>query len=247
VQLTLAPIRSLDNSMSEEQQGLSFIQSLGEARMYKTRQQISREGARSVTDHLFVSLLSLYTMSNDYDYAPVAKEYAKHTTRMGGFNSPSPSNTDLYQTIYTIGKPDGLLGNEKDAMLLGKVKLDQTRIKQFLKKIELGNVTPGEAQAFFFKLERDLAIQDPKLRAARRLAQNWTSLTSAQQQLVATQINKYFRTDARRSDLFPLFGKFAADNKLIVGDSKLKKVAKRVARGVGAFAIGYAAGKATEL
>lgn len=235
------------HSLNESPKGMTFIQSLGEARMYKSRQQISQEGARSVTDHLFVSLLSLYTMSNDYNYAPVAKEYAKQTTRMGGFNSPSPSNTDLYQTIYTIGKPDGLLGSEKDALLLNKVNLDQPRIKRFLKQIEMGQVTPGAAQAFFFKLERDLAIQDPKLRAARRLAQNWTTLSTAQQQLVATQINKYFRTDARRSDLFPLFGKFAADSKLVVDDSKLKKVAKRAARGTAAFAIGYAAGKATEL
>jgi hypothetical protein len=235
------------HNLEESNKGLTFMQGLGEARMFKTREQIKSEGARSITDHLFVSLLSLYAMSNDYNYAPVAKEYAKRTAQLGGFNRPSPSGTDLYQTVYTLGKPEGLLGSEKDAMLLGKVKLDQTRIKQFLKKIEIGNVTPGEAQAFFFKLERDLAIQDPKLRAARRLTQNWNSLTSAQQQLVATQIGKYYRIDARRSDLHPLFSSFAKDNGLVVSDSKLKKVAKRAARGAAAFAIGYAAGKATEL
>ena len=52
--------------MSEE---LSFIQSLGEARMFKSRNQLEKEGARSLTDHLFVSLLALYAMSNDYKYA----------------------------------------------------------------------------------------------------------------------------------------------------------------------------------
>ena len=31
----------------------------------------------------------------------------------------------------------------------------------------------GQAQQFILKLEKDLAIQDQKLRATRRLVQNW--------------------------------------------------------------------------
>lgn len=235
------------HSIENEHKGLSFMQSLGEARMYKTRDQIKREGARSVTDHLFVSLLSLYAMSNDYNYAPVAKEYAKRTTQLGGFNNPSPSGTDLYQTLFTMNKPGGLLDNEKDQLLLNKVRVDYPKIKRFLMGVQTGRVTPGEAQAFFFKLERDLKIEDPKLRAARRLTQNWTTLTTQQQQLAASQFLKYFRLEARRSDLFPLFNKFASDNNLAVSQGRAGKIAKRIARGAAALALGYAAGKATEL
>lgn len=235
------------HSIEPSNNGLEFMQSLGEARMYKTKNQIKAEGARGITDHLFVSLLSLYAMSNDYKYAPVASKYAKRTIERGGFNNPAPSGTDLYQTLYTIGKPNGLLGGEKDDLLLNKVKLDQRKIRQFLKGVETGRMTPGQAQAFFFKLERDLAIQDPKLRAARRLAQNWTQLTTQQQQLVMTQLNMYYRQHARRSDIFPIFTQFAKDNNLVMEPSKKAKIAKRIARGAAAFGIGYAAGKATEL
>lgn len=235
------------HTFEEESKGLSFMQSLGEARMYKSREQIKREGARSVTDHLFVSILSLYAMSNNYNYAPVAKEYAKKTMQLGNFNNPSPSGTDLYQTLFTLGKPAGLLNSEQDNLLLNKVKVDHRKIKRFLQGVQTGRITQGEAQAFFFKLEKDLAIEDPKLRAARRLTQNWNSITSQQQQLAASQFMKYFRLEARRSDLFPLFSKFANDNNLVVSQSKAGKIAKRVARGAAAFAIGYAAGKATEL
>lgn len=228
--------------------GLSFIQSLGEARMYKTRKQIEREGARSITDHLFVSLLSLYTMANDYKYAPVAKAYAKKTMQTGGsFSQPSPGGTDLYQTLFTLNKPGGLMNSEADQLLLNKVNLSNPKIKKFMRDIQTGNINPGQAQAFFFKLERDLAIQDPKLRAARRLAQNWDTLTTAQRQLVATQLNKYFTMNARRSDLRPLFSNFAKDSGLVVGDSKAKKIGKRIARGAAAFAGGYALGKMLEL
>lgn len=236
------------HSIEESEKGLTFIQSLGEARMYRTRDQIKRDGARSVADHLFVSLLSLYTMANDYKYAPVAKEYARRTMQSGGsFSRPNPSGTDLYQTLFTLNKPDGLVNGEADQLLLNKVNVSNPRIKKFMRDVQTGKINPGQAQAFFFKLERDLAIQDPKLRAARRLAQNWDTLTTAQRQLVATQLNRYYNMNAKRSDLRPLFNNFAKDSGLVVSDSKAKKIGKRIARGAAAFAGGYALGKLTEL
>ena len=95
------------HTLGDENNGLEFIQSLGEARMFKTRQQISSEGARGLTDHLFVGLLSLYAMSNDYKYAPMAKQYARRTGMYGGFNkleNVGGSNTalDTEATIFNI-------------------------------------------------------------------------------------------------------------------------------------------------
>ena len=116
------------HEVEETKNNLSFIESLGEAKMYKTRNQIASDGARGITDHLFVSLMSLYTLSNDYEYAPVAKEYAKRTMSRGNFGQPSPGGTDLYQTLYTLKKPKGLLGGDKDSLLLGKVKVRDERI-----------------------------------------------------------------------------------------------------------------------
>ena len=227
----------------EEQYG--FINSLGEARMFKTRQQISSAGASSMTDHLFVGLMSLYVMSNNYEYAPVAKEYANQTIRRGNFNNPSPSGSDLYQTMHTLIKPNGLIDSEKDKLFMNKVRVDQNRIKRFLRQVQQGNVPAGQAQQFFYKLEKDLAIQDPKLRATRRLVQNWSDLSTQQQQLAATQIDKYYRINGMRSDIRPIFMQYAKKNGLIAGASRMGKIAKTVARKTGAFAIGYAAAKAT--
>lgn len=235
------------HTMSENSKELSFIQTLGEARMYKSKAQISREGARSITDHAFVSMLSLYAMSQDYKSAPMAANYAKATIARGSFSAASPGGTDLYQTLFTLSKPDGLVNSAADKMLMKKVNIDHTKIKSFLRKIQSGRVSHGEAQSFFYRLESQLAIQDPKLRAARRLTQNWGKLTTAQRTLVATQLDRYYKTAAYRSDMRPLFMKFAGNNGLIVGQGKVKKIAKRIARGAAAFAVGYAAGKMTEL
>jgi len=229
---------------------MEFIESLGEARMFKTREQIAREGSRSVTDHLFVSLLSLYAMSNDYRYAPVASEYARRTISRGSFNSPSPGGTDLYQTIFSLQRPGEMFSGEADEMLMGKVRVDANRIKRFIRGIERGNVSSQEASAFLFKLERDLKIQDPKLRAARRLTQDWDSISSTQQKLVVNQLMQHYRLNGRRSDIMPLFSTFARDNNLVMNDEEKQSVFKKVAKGAavaaGAFAVGYAAGKATE-
>ena len=47
------------HEMEQESNNLSFIESLGEARMYKTRNQIKSDGARGITDHVFMSMMSL--------------------------------------------------------------------------------------------------------------------------------------------------------------------------------------------
>ena len=224
---------------------LTFIQSLGEARMFRGKSQIAGEGARSISDHTFVSLMSLYTMSQDYDYAPVAKEYAKRTRALGNFNNPSPGGTDLYQSIFSLQRPE-LMPGDKSQLLMNKVNVDTPRIKRFLDKIKTGTVSNSDAQQFFFKLERDLKIQDPKLKAARRLVQNWDNLGTQQRQLAGSQLMRYYRMDARRSDLMPLFAKYSKDANLELNNDEKKSIAQRVARGAGLFAAGYALSKLTK-
>lgn len=228
----------------EEPKGLEFMQTLGEARMFRSKDQIKREGSRNTADHLFATLMSLYTMSQDYKYAPVAKEYARRTMGFGGFNRPSPSGSDLYQTLFTLKRGDSLFNKERDAMLMDKVRIPEPQIKRFLNQVKNGNVNPSQAQQFFFKLERDLKIQDPKLKATRRLVQNWPNLSSQQQALAGNQLQRYYRMFARRSDMAPLFTNYAKDSNFILSKSGKKSIAMGVARKVGAFAAGYAIGKA---
>lgn len=235
------------HNLTEEKQGLEFMQTLGEARMFRSREQISREGARTLTDHLFVSLLSLYAMSNDYEYAPKAKEYARRTMTMGNFNNPSPGGTDVYQTIFSSLRPELLGKKEKDQMLMDKVNIDQTRIKRFLNGIKTGNIDSGQAKSFFYRLERDLKIEDPKLRAARRLTQDWNKLSTQQRQLVGTQLGRYFTMNARRSDLFPLFSQFARHNNLLISDEKKSSIKSAVIATAAGAAAGYALGKSVKL
>ena len=116
--------------------------------MFKTRQQIASAGANSMTDS-FICKYESYMMSNDYEYAPVAKAYAGQTIRRGNFNSPAPSGSDVYQTMHTLLKPEGLINSEKDKLLMNKVRIDQMRIKRFLRQIEQGNKPAGQKRNNF--------------------------------------------------------------------------------------------------
>lgn len=235
------------HTVEDEKQGLEFMQTLGEARMFRSKEQIAREGARNLTDHLFASLLGLYAMSNDYEYAPVAKEYARRTMSRGNFNMPSPGGTDVYQTIYTALHPELVSGKDKDELLMGKVHVDDARIKMFLKQMASGQVDSGKAKSFFYKLERDLKIEDPKMRAARRLVQDWDTLNTQQRQLVGTQLFRYFRTSARRSDMFPIFSQFVKHNNLAISDEKKSAIKDTIIATAAGAAAGYALGKSVKL
>ena len=232
------------HEMTEEQKGLPFMQTLGEARMFRSKDQIKREGARNTSDHLFATLMSLYTMSQDYKYAPVAKEYARRTMQFGNFNNPSPSGSDLYQTMFTLKRGDDYFGKARDTMLMDKVRVDEPRIKRFLQQLRAGTVNTSQASQMFFKLERDLKVQDPKLKATRRLVQNWGNLSSQQQQLAGNQLNRYYKMFARRSDMAPLYANYAKDSGFVLDKAKKSSIGIQVARKVGAFAAGYAIGKA---
>ena len=118
------------HEMTPDDTSLSFMQTLGEARMYKSKHEISREGARSITDHAFVSMLSLYAMSQDYDSAVMAKNYAKATIARGSFSAASPGGTDLYQTLFTLNKPMGLVDSAKDKILLNKLTVDNETVSK---------------------------------------------------------------------------------------------------------------------
>lgn len=230
-----------------EKKGLSFMQELGEARMFKTRQQIQKEGGYTLTNHLYANMLSLFIMSQDYNYAPVASQYAAKTIQLGGFGRPSPGGTDLFQTIHSLKKPEYFKGNTKDELLLKNVNVNDMHIRRFLQKVKAGKVSSQDAAPFFMKLERDLKIDDPKLRATRRLAQDWDRLNTAQRQLAGNHLNKYFRQNAWRSDMMPLFTKFAKDNNLNITPSRGKAIAKAVARKAAAFGAGYMLGKSLDV
>ena len=100
----------------------------------------------------------------------LAKEYARRTMAFGGFNRPSPSGSDLYQTLYTLKRGDSMFGKERDAMLMDKVRIPEPQIKRFPNQVKNGQVNQSQMQQFLFKLERDPQNTRSKIKSNKKIS-----------------------------------------------------------------------------
>ena len=138
--------------------------------MFKTRNQISNEGARSISDHIFVSILSLYIMSTDYQFNPVAVKYAARTNMYGAYNRPSPSGTDLYQALYSVQRPELFKGQAKDDLLMDKIRVEPQKIKKLLDQIKHNRVNSSTVSSELYRLERNLKNPRPKTTCGKKIS-----------------------------------------------------------------------------
>ena len=240
------------HTMSEEKKGLSlsFIGSeINESRMFRSKSRVEGTANRDMADLAFMNLLTLYILYNEYDFATYAQNYANKTMMFNNFNTFRPGGTDLYVALHSIAKGVST-ARDKDKLQQSRLNLREPKIKQFLNFIRRGQkiVSP---QSFFMQLERDLDIQNSNYRSIRRLAQDWPKLNNFQKQLATTRLLQYYRTNALRSELYPLIRDMARTQNLEIrnahnaetpkarGSDTLANMAKMAA----GFAGGYYLGK----
>ena len=231
------------HTMSEDKQPrFGFISNLTESKMYRTRQQAQSADMRSVLDFAFINTIALYIMYNDYNTAPSAQSYAQQTFKYRNFDIFRQRATDLYVAYNQI--KTGNTTSNKGAIQSGKTKLPEAKLKQFYTAMSAGNEIPNP-RSFFMELERSFDIQDSSYRGVRRMAQDWKDLSSGQRKLIVTRILQFYRTKAIRSELYPIFKKYAKSNGL-----ELKGVDNAEKKGLGigtktaiATVGGYVAGR----
>lgn len=229
-----------------------FIGSLNESKLFRTRQQLETNDLRQTTDFAFLNMLTLHAMYSNYETAPQAREYAKRTLLAGGgqFKAYKTTGTDLYHALHAITTGKGG-GGEKAAILQNKIKLPETKIRQYLQQMANGRevISP---QNFFMQLERGLDIQNTNYRSIRRIVSDWSNADTAQRGLASTRLLQFYRTKAIKSELFPSFQSMTRNNGLEIknvrnaekGPNNLKRAAFRAATGAAAFTGGFAAGRA---
>jgi len=244
------------NDMTEEKQSqYSFIGSLNESRLFRTRKTVEGTSARDMADLAFMNLLSLYIMSNTYDMAPSAAAYAKRTMAYGGQFRYMQAGTDLLIALSSLKNGISNAG-AKNQMQNTRFNLPELQIKQFLRNIESGRRIPS-AEAFFLKLERGLDIQNSSYRSVRRLAQNWPRLNNMQKSLVITRMNQFYRTNALRSELYSYIRDIGrtqgfairnagnAESPRMRGKDTLAKIAGATAALAGGYYLGKSIGQGT--
>ena len=242
------------HELLEKNEKFGFVRDLNESREYRTRQQVQNHNARQIADHAFIDLMTLWILYNEYKFSVVAIKYAQRTMMYSNFKAYRQMGTDLYMTLHLLqsGNADNLSGSRSDDALLGKINFPEQKIKTFLNTIKMNNTTPSIARMTLQDVERKFHITTSGYKSARRLAQDWPNLNEQQRALVVTRLLQFYRTHARRSELFGFLQDLARTRKLEIRNANnaekprsvtAKTVAAAAALGAGAYA-GWAMGKA---
>jgi len=240
--------------METDDDKFGFVKDLNESREYRTSQQVANHTAREIADHAFVDLMVLWILYNEYKFSVVAIKYAQRTMMYSNFKSYRQNGTDLYMTLHLLQSKnaDALTASRSDNAFLGKINFPEQKIKAFMNGMKMNGLSSSVARMTLQDCERKFNITTSGYRSVRRLAQDWPKLSETQRALVVTRLLQFYRTHARRSELFGFLKDLARTRKLEIRNANnaekprsitAKTAAAAAAMGAGAYA-GYAAGNA---
>lgn len=178
-----------------------------ESRQYRNIAAVKNLNLKTITDFAFLDLVGLFILNNEYETAPVAARYADKTMSFRNFAKARLSGTDLYVSLNILSDPVGAFTKriaqnpEADAILRSKQKIHLPTVKRYLDLIADAKITPADASVLLLRLEKQLNITDPKLKAIRRLAQDWPALNQMQRSLVVERMLQFYRRNVKRSEL----------------------------------------------
>lgn len=252
--------------MENQEEQFSFIkENCNESKMFRNN-YLAGMTLRDAVDNAFLGMLTLYIFNKEFETAPFAQAYARKTISFGGFREPRVSGTDLYQALHIVTNPAGktaakLNGTEQNAVLSTRLHVKEKMAKDFLRAIGAGTLDRATAIRLMFRLEPQMNIDISNYKSLRRLITDWENLTTFQRQICVTRLLQYYRTRARRSDLYPMLETLAkskgweldhVDNAevavigaagAVAASSSAKGTLSSVAKVAGAAAAGWALGK----
>lgn len=234
---------------------LKLIPDLTESRLFRTRQNQSKLNVDDAAELTFAYFMILNMFNKDYEFAPLAKDYANRTMQYRNFDYFRMSGTDLYATLNRMMGKQQDLDDERDKIAMSRINIKRQDVLRYLNHIGSSKSDAGFEQRMLLRFQRDLNIQDSMLRSMRRLVADWDNLNQNQKALVTTRMMQYTRAKAMRSELMPALKSFQKRGNYIVNDEKdtkksiwnnpITKTAAAAAVIYGARKAGKALGKTT--
>lgn len=244
----------------------SFIKdNCNESKMFRNT-HLNSLTLRDTVDAAFLNMVTLYMLSQEFETAPFAQEYAKKTMMFGNFSQSRVSATDLYQALHMAMYRDTRASNslkapEQNASLRVRLHINEKLVKDFLRALASGRMDKTAAKRIMYRLESQMNITISNYKSLRRLITDWEHLTTFQKQTCVTRLLQYYRTRGRRSDIFGTLATFAnhkswelkaKDNaevdaigpgNAVHGSSSSKNFISSIAKVGGAGLAGYAAAR----
>jgi hypothetical protein len=239
----------------EENKKLQLINTLTESRLFRNKKIASDVNVDDAAELIFAYMIMLNVFNKDYDFAPLASEYAGRTIAFNNFDTFRTSGTDLYIALNRIMGKDQSYDDDKDKIAIQRINLPIADVKRYLNHIAANKTDANFEQAMLLRFQRHLNVQDSMLKSIRRLAGDWDNLNQRQKSLVVTRLQQYTRQKAMRSELLkPLQvmqkrGNFVVDDtddeKKKIWDRPIVKVAAAGAAIYGASRLGKYLGKSS--
>ena len=148
--------------------------------------------------------MQLNMFNKDYEFAPLAKEYANRTIAYRNFDYFRTSGTDLYATLHRLMGKGIEYTDPRDSIAIQRINLKKQDLLRYLQHIGAGKSDAGFEQRMLLRFQRDLNVQDGMLKSMRRLIGDWDNLNQNQKALVTTRMMQYTRAKAMRSELTPV-------------------------------------------
>ena len=224
---------------------LSLITELNESRQYRSKSAFLQTDARVVCDHAFMDLIAIWILFNEFEFNPLAQEYANRTVAFNRFSNYRQMGTDLYLNLHVITENrSDLLGSKSDIALLGRVQLDTQQLVRYLRSASNNNMSTSLTRQTLQRVENALYIENSNYRSVRRLAQSWPTLQTGQKRAVLTRMMFFYQMNARRSEMYGAIQSLAKNKNLVdTGATNPEmSVAAKIAAGAAAVTVGYAAG-----
>jgi hypothetical protein len=233
----------------DEDKSLQLVNELTESRLFRNKKIASEVNLDDASDVSFMYLMLLNIFNKDYDYAPLASEYAKRTVAFRNFDTFRTSGTDLYISLNRLMGKDQDNSNEKDVIAKKRLSLKKADLVQYLTHIGNSKNSPAFEQKMLLRFQRQLNIQDGMLKSMRRLVGDWDKLNQNQRALVVTRSVQYMRSKAMRSEFMQPLLAFQKRGNYMVNDrndTKKKIWDRPIVKAVAAVGGIYAIGKGAE-
>jgi hypothetical protein len=218
-----------------------FIQELSEAKLFRNPTKIKDVRISQLSDTFFNAILAIEILKHTDPVA--AQKYAKQTLAYGNLNGWRSSGSDLHNLAH-------LLINNKsysDRLEIDRViSVPELQFKTYLRNIAQGKKDLNFDRRFLLTLQKQLGINSPGLKSARRLISDWSIAVTNEKQLAATRVYMGLQKDLQQSDMWLPFTKTIKRNKLLLKDADIPKSvktgtplwAKMAIAGVAGYAIG---------
>ena len=200
---------------------MEFLQTLSEARLFGgSRTGLSRYNAKEIADLLFLHLIALQILKNDFYGLPKAQDYVRNSGNLVTWDDWSSARNEIYVMLHVLfGKRAEkarltLKDQEESQEFLKHININWPYLRKFLRLVLSGQSDEAFERRFLLDLEHDLKINNSYYRSLRRLASTWNQQSESNKRLVMTRLLQILRTKARRSELLPVLEWVSRQEKL---------------------------------